>query len=153
MSKRQLLNNLSGHFCDTGFNIPDIMICWWASFIFGQSQPCARALNWPRQGLPLLSLFDIAKSSIIGPLQATCIMPNSLCSSFSCLLIHVIQSSSLQQGSLAPLCLGRQFVPWVTPHFSRTKVRIRGTGMREQKRDGQRTHVTLSEWSILWLSL
>lgn len=150
MSKSQHLNNLLGHFYDTGFNSPDIMIRWWVSFIFGQSQPCACTLIWLRWGFPLPSPFDIAKGSIIGPLQATCIMPNSLCSSFSCLLIH---GSSHQQGSMAPLCLCRHFLPWVTPHFSRTKVRIWGTRMREHRRDGQRTHVTPSKWSILWLSL
>lgn len=42
-------------------------------------------------------------------------MPNSLCSSFSRLLIHVIQSSGHQQGSRAPRRLSRHFLPWVTP--------------------------------------
>lgn len=50
------------------------------------------------QGLSFLFPFDTAKGSIIGLLQATCIMPNSLGSLFSSLLIQVIQCSSSQQG-------------------------------------------------------
>lgn len=96
-------------------------------------QKQAQASNKTTQGLILLFPIDTAKGSIMGLLQATCIMPNSS-GWFAVFLIqqppHPCDSKQQQEptGDKPPLGLGWHFQPLVTLHFLRTEVRVWGRG-------------------------
>lgn len=103
-------------------------------------------LDKTTQGLIVLFPFDTAEGGIMGLLQATCIMPNSLRSLFSSL---VIQSSSSQQPtggikkkkkkralSLGPLCVRHHFHPQMTPSLPRDGGEDLGTKSRGEEGRG-----------------
>ena len=100
-----------------------------------------------KQSLILLFPLDKAKGSIIGLLQATCIMLNSswyLCGS-------LCSSDSKQQrptGEEPPARVLYDFQPLVTPSLRQDGGEGLGMGTR-----AERTRVTQSKWSVLWLSL
>lgn len=92
------------------------------------------------QGLIVLFPFDTAEGGIMGLLQATCIMPNSLRSLFSSL---VIQSSSSQQPTggkrkkkpsvwVPYVCAATSIHRWPL-RFLGTEVRIWGRGAEERR--------------------
>lgn len=113
-------------------------------------------LDKTTQGLIVLFPFDTAEGSIMGLLQATCIMPNSLRPLFSSL---VIQSSQQPTGGIkkkkspqfgSPMCAPP--LPSTDDPFASSGRRW-GSGDEEPRRGGERTHVTQSERGVLRLSL